>query len=207
MDGPRPYDDPALDQIYNLLFADDPAAFTAAAEGRLAPLADERPHRAALAAIAADEAVESRLRIVAFRRLRESGDGPQATDDSPLLGVVVEVALPEGLDTLAAYADGGVRYVNRGGGMSVIEPGPLLEQVHGLLASARPVVATIGPWQDERLPPPPPGNVRLTFLVGADLYFGQGPTDAIAADLLAGPVLTAATELLTAVVELSTAGR
>lgn len=112
---------------------------------------------------------------------------------------MVEVALDAGLDTLAAYADGGVRYINHAGGVSVVEPGPLQAQVDVLLASARPVVAAIGPWHGERPPAPPTGSARLGFLVGDEYYFGQAPTEALAADALAGPVLRAATNLLAAV--------
>lgn len=181
------YADQATNQIYNLLFADDVDGF-GPAEG------DQQ-------AIADDDTAESRRRVVAFRRL--AAGGTQADAKPPLLGVIVEIAMDEGLDTLAAYADGSVRYINHGGGMTIVEPGgPLLAQVGALLLAGRPAVDAIGPWHGERQPPPPAGQARLTFLVGGQIYFGQGPFGALANDDLAGPVIQAALALLQAVVAL-----
>ena len=122
--------------------------------------------------------------------------------------MIVEIALDEGLDTLAAYADGRIRYINHAGGMTIVEEGsPLRAQVDGLLLASQSVVARIGPWEGDRLPPPPTGQARLTFLVGGDIYFGQAPFEALAADPMAGPVLSTATALLTALVALHGEGK
>jgi hypothetical protein len=187
------YPDRARNEIYNLLFADDIDALKPAT-----PDSD-------LAVVAADEEAESRVRAVAFRRLKASGQAPAG--DAPLLGVVVEMALDEGLDTLAAYADGRIRYINHAGGMSMVEDGtPLRAQVDGLLLASQRVVEKIGPWEGDRMPPPPTGQARLTFLVGGDIYFGQAPFAALAGDELAGPVLNSATALLSALVALQGEG-
>ena len=181
------YPDRARNEIYNLLFADDVDALKPAT-----PDAD-------LATVATDDEGESRVRVVAFRRLKAAGKTPAG--DAPLLGVIVEIALDEGLDTLAAYADGRIRYINHAGGMSMVEAGtPLRAQVDGLLLVSQSVVGKIGPWQGDRLPPPPAGQARLTFLVGGDIYFGQAPFEALANDPMAGPVLNTATALLSALV-------
>ena len=143
--------------------------------------------------------------MVAFRRLRAEGKAPPR--DPPLLGTIVEIALDEGLDTLAAYADGRIRYINHAGGMSMVEDGTALRaQVDGLLLASQSVVGKIGPWAGDRLPPPPTGQARLTFLVGGDLYFGQAPFAALAGDLMAGPVLNTASALLSALVALQGEG-
>jgi hypothetical protein len=188
------YDQPALNELYNLLFADDPAAF--------ADLIGEQDP----ATLAADDEAESRLRVAAFRLLKAAGAPPPI--QPPLLGVIVEVALEAGLDTLAAYADDRLRYINHGGGVSIVEAGsPLAAQVEAVMLAAAPVVAAIGPWQGDRQPPPPTGQARLTFLVGAELYFGQGPAAALAGDALAGPVLRTATTLLAVLANLAPAGQ
>ena len=187
------YSDPAINKLYNLLFADDQEAFEV--------LADQEA-----AQVAVDDSAESRLRAVAYRKLAKSGQ--PVAGEPPLLGTIVEIGLDEGLDTLAAYADGSVRYFNHAGGGSLIEPGTALQvQAAAVLLASKAVVAAIGPWEGERLPPPPAGQARLTFLTGGQLYFGQGPFGALAADALAGPVLAAATTLLSGVVALSTAGQ
>jgi hypothetical protein len=183
------YADPAVDSLYQLLFADDLAAFPS--EG----LSD-----AELSAIADDVAAESRLRVVAYRRLRSIG----RDTDGPLLGVVVEVGLDAGLDTLAAYVDGRVRYINHSGAMSIVEdPAVLAGPVMSLLAAAEVAAAASGPWDGHRLPPPSAGSARLTMLVGGRLHFGQGQIEQLTRDPLAGPVLQAASTLLSAVVGLS----
>jgi hypothetical protein len=79
--------------------------------------------------------------------------------------------------------------------------GPAVER---LLKASQNLVDQIGPWDQPRLPPPVPGNVRFTFLVSDGLYLGDGPRSAMQSDALGAPVLQAATELLQVVVDAST---
>jgi hypothetical protein len=67
-------------------------------------------------------------------------------------------------------------------------------------------VAAIGPWPEQRLPPPPAGRARISLLVGPDLCFGEGPLEALSADPLGGPLMGTATALLQAVGDLAAAG-
>jgi len=186
------------DGLYDLLFADEPERFRAS-EGAVHPALAEPPDVPALVALAADATAESRARALAYRRLAEvAPDRPPMP--LPLLGVIVEIGLDEGLDALAAYADGRVRYLNHAGPVSIWEGDPTIRpEVDGLLAAAGPVAAAIGPWQGPRRPPPGPGILRLTFLVGAEIRFGEGPIATLAADRMGGPVFAAATRLLQAV--------
>lgn len=199
-----PYGDKAADTIYNLLFCDAiedfhklepyfPAIF--------APAFDE----AAVRAVAEDEGVESRVRVLAYRRLqRERASVPKGV----VLGVIAEVSLSPGLDTLAAYADGRVRYINQSAKMSIIEDthSPLRDKALALVAAAQPLVARIGPWHDARRPSPEGDVARLSFLVSDGLYFGEGPMSALAGDPLGGPVVDAAVALLVATVGLASQG-
>jgi hypothetical protein len=72
------------------------------------------------------------------------------------------------------------------------------------MRAAAEAVAKIGPWDQPRRPPPVEGNVRLTFLVSDGLYFGEGPFSVIQEDPIGGPVLAAASELLTEIVNATT---
>jgi hypothetical protein len=102
-----PYAQPEVNKIYNLLFCDDIALFKPAkveADWQQM-LFDEKPDTGALLALAEDEGNESRVRALAYRRLRELG---QRVPARKLLGTVIEVPLDNGLDVLAAYADGRV---------------------------------------------------------------------------------------------------
>lgn len=199
----KPYRNPALDRIYNLLFCDDPALYQQDAPTTAYPwtvLLAPTPDPAALQALAADPTQEGRARLLAYRQLAQLGAPPAPPE---LLGVVVEVGLPLGLDALAAFADGSARYFNQAGKLLVWEAQTPEsdELVRQLFAASRRVVSQIGPWREKRLPPPTNGLVRLTFLVADGLYFGQGPLAVFAHDAMAGPVVAAATQLLTYLTE------
>jgi hypothetical protein len=199
-----PYANAATDALYNLIFCDDPAAFSPAA-GQ-APtdwqrtLFAEPPNAAALRALADDATQEGRVRYIACATLRALG---QPVPAKLLCGVVVEVPLDSGLDVLAAFPEGGVRYLNQTGHSTVFEGvdalGPL---VQALFAVSQPVVERIGPWEQARRPPPAAGNVRLNFLASEGLCFGEGGMAVMQRDALAGPVIQRATALLQAVVSM-----
>lgn len=160
------YPDNSLNFIYNLLFADEDESFRPSAAGRPGAIFDSPPDAVRLAEIADDGAVEARLRVLAFRRLRELAARTPA-GAPPLLGVVVEIGLDGGLDTLAAYADGGVRYLNQGGGMTIAEiPELVAAPVAALLAAGRLLLPAIAESADPRGQPPTLGRARLTLLVG-----------------------------------------
>lgn len=195
----HPYELAHVNYMYNLLFCDDPELFANQTDkpdvGAWIVLAAEPPDGAALLKIARDEKQEGRLRALAYNRLRASG---KTTSSKELLGVIVEVPLEGGLDVLAAFSEGGVRYLNQSGKILVIDGGntPVAGLVKELMAVARPVVAKIGPWEEQRLPAPAFGNIRITFLVADGLYFGEGPAAILQQDAMAGPVLAKAMQLL-----------
>jgi hypothetical protein len=120
-----------------------------------------------------------------------------------LLGVIVEVPLEAGLDVLAAYADGSIRYINQTGKLAIFESAPanVAAQAAKLIAASRIVAAQIGPWEKARLPPPAKGRIRMTFLVSDGLYFGEGPFPGMDRDPLAAPVIGEAGRLLQLVVD------
>jgi hypothetical protein len=206
----EPYAESHLNFLYNLLFCDDIRLFKnddivegAESNGLWPILLAENPDATALRKIAGDETNEGRVRAIAFNRLRAAAEQVPA---KILLGIIVEVPLEDGLDVLAAFAEGGVRYLNQSGKVAVFEaPGSPVEALaKELLAVSQPVVDQIGPWEKNRLAPPRLGNVRMTFLVSDGLYFGEGPFGALQRDPLGGPVLAKATQLLQSAVETTT---
>ena len=116
--------------------------------------------------------------------------------------MVVEVGLDEGLDIVAAYADKTARYYNfTGAGVVWERPDASLDaEMSALLEAGAGVVAKIGPWEKGRPAPPPRGQVRINMLTPSGLHFGQGAFEKLAADPLAGPVLSAASVLLQALI-------
>lgn len=205
---PTPYRDEALNRLYNMLFCDDPGLYRNAEPPAVYPwtvLLAEPTDPPALQALAADDAQDARTRLLACRRLAALG---APTGAPTLLGVVVEVALPGGLDVLASFADGGARYFNQAGKLLVWEtrtPESEALRQH-LFAASQQTVARIGPWDQPRLPPPAGGLLRLSFLLSDGLYFGQGPFETMQHDPLAAPVVAAATRLMQFLVAQGMAG-
>jgi hypothetical protein len=201
-----PYQSSEANEIYNLLFCDDPAAFKPRPGQTPVPwqatLFSEPNDRSALLALATEASQEGRVRYLAYAKLRELG---QPVPPKVLLGVIVEVPLAGGLDVLAAFSEGGVRYVNQTGKLAVFEGVAALQPfVQRLFAASEPVVSRIGPWAQPRRAPPNHGAVRLTFLVSDGLYFGEGPMSTMQREAMAGPVIQRATELLQTVVPMAT---
>jgi hypothetical protein len=146
--------------------------------------------------------LESRHYLQAWTFLRAIGKHPDADEAKRIYGVVVEVAMPDGLDIVAAYADHTARYFNYSGAAVVWEtPDDSLDEIiDSLLEAGRIVAEQIGPWEGERPPAPLQGQVRISLLVPSGLHFGEGPFEALARDHLGGPVVSAATQLMLALI-------
>lgn len=140
---------------------------------------------------------ETRMHLQSWTLARLAGVDP-GEDAKNVLGVVVDVHLDEGLDTLAAFLDGSARYLNHGGGGVVWETPDMAvgQLVRQLIGEAAVVVAMGAPLEGERIGPPPPGGTSIWVLTRGGIYVGTGPSPAISADPRGGPVMQAATELL-----------
>jgi hypothetical protein len=202
-----PYKDDSTNLVYQLLFCDRPELFRQNYQGKLEPpwsvLSSSPPDLDAIAKISRDKNQESRVRMLAFNALRKAG---RAAPEKEYLGTIIEVRLPEGLDTVAVFADGRARYINYTGKMAVVEgkPSPFDDEIAKVIEASKPIVAAIGPWDKERLPPPKEDNIRMTFLVSDGLYFGEGPMQAMQRERMAAPLIDAATKLLLKLVDTST---
>jgi hypothetical protein len=199
-----PYKQPEINQIYNILFCDDFDHFKPQPGTSLAPwqaiLFAEPVNPESVQALAADASAEGRIRALAYHWLRSN---KRPVPKGILLGVIVEVPLAGGLDVIAAFSDGSVRYINQTGKLAVIEgglpeTGPIISDI---LGASQQVVAKIGPWDKHRLSPPKKKNIRLTFLVSDGLYFGEGPMAVMARQPMAATVIQHATKLLQVVVK------
>ena len=146
--------------------------------------------------------LEPRHYLQAWHFLRQRGQPPPPEVAKQILGVVVEVEMPGGLDLLAAYPDHSARCYNYSGAAVIWEhPDSSLDSaVDQLLEASKQVVAKIGPWEKARPAPPPCDQGRLSFLTPSGLHFGQGPMAALARDPLGGRVLQLATVLMRALI-------
>ncbi len=155
---------------------------------------------AALKQVLSTPSLEPRHYLQAWHFLRPLGISPDATESRRILGVVVEVPVEHGLDIVAAYPDHSARYFNfSGAGVIWEHPDSSLDPaIDRLLTTGQTVVEQIGPWDGPRPGPPPKNHIRLSFLTAGGLCFGQGPFADLAADPKGGAVITAATELMQA---------
>jgi hypothetical protein len=206
-DGPsapfyRPYKDQAADFLYNLLFCDNPDLFRNDKQdaGSLATVLSGAAAREMLETIANDPAVESRVRMLACNRLRAMKLPVPAKQ---LLGTIIEFPQDNGLDTLAAYTDGRVRYINQTGHPAIFEGAPpaVVAKANELMRVSQLAVDRHGPSDEPRRPPPVGGLVRLSFLVSDGLYVGEGSYEVLMDDPVGGPILTAGGELLVRLVD------
>jgi len=200
---PKPYKEDSVNFMYNLLFCDEPSLFNKANDGKPTHWQEVlflNPNEKSVRELAENIEEESRVRVLAYNWLRKKN---KPLTKVTLLGVIVEVPLDGGLDTLAAYSDGRVRYINQTGKLTVVESGGSAEiekLAKELVHLSVPVVKQIGPWGNDRLPPPSKGNIRMTFLVSDGLYFGEGPLAIMQKEPMAAPVINKAVQLLQTVV-------
>ncbi|MFN0013611.1 MAG: hypothetical protein ACKVU2_03605 [Saprospiraceae bacterium] len=197
---PGPYRDEAINKIYQLLFCDyadlysgnSPDPLTYPYDVLLAPTSSNED----LQKVIDYSTTEARIKMLAYNLLMAKGHQPAKRE---LIGVIVEVGMDEGLDTLAAYSDQSARYINYTGSAIVWEnrddetAGQLIGD---LFAKSLDIVSKIGPWGNPRKPHPAKGMVRLSFLVSDGLYFGEGPIQVLFNDPMANPALTSATALM-----------
>jgi hypothetical protein len=109
----EPYKNEAFNKIYDLLFCDRLELFREiCASPDVYPwkdLLDPSPSDEALTKIVDDNDAEARHKALASHLLAAHG---KSGTTRRIFGVIVEVGMDEGLDTLAAYADGTARYIN-----------------------------------------------------------------------------------------------
>jgi hypothetical protein len=149
--------------------------------------------------------LESRNYLQAWHILKSLGINPPIERNKELLGVVVEVGMPRGLDIIAAYADHSARYFNFSG-KAVIWDRPddrFDSAIDEIMRAGSATLAVIGPWDKARPAAPPKDQVRINLLTPTGLHFGQGPFEALMKDARGAPVLAAVTKLMHQLIRLA----
>lgn len=194
-----PYKNEGINTVYDLLFCDKVQLYKKTNnEPDVYPwtiLLAEKPDPAELVKVSLDTTLESRARALACNLLIAARAKP---DRKEIFGVITEVALPGGLDVLAAYSDRTARYINHSEKLLVWETRSEKsdEIIARLFQASVQVVNQIGPWHKERRPFPTGGAVRLSFLVSDGLYFGEARFEVLQVDPMGGPVINVAAELM-----------
>jgi len=156
-----------------------------------------QPATRPLLAIAEDAFKESRSRLWAWTALRKLGEKPSAVYVGEVLGVVVEVPVDGKLDVLAAYADGGARYLGTANQLVLRETGgevgPLVAAVIG---QAYPLLAIAPAPRDKEAPAPSPDEVRFCALSPSGIHSVSVPWKEVEAGGKYTSLFDAATALL-----------
>jgi len=125
----------------------------------------------------------SRSTLQTWHRLGDLGVRPPPELADEVLGVIVEIAFPEGPDTVAAYADGSSRFFSRKGGAILGEdPRPdVLETARRVVSSASAFVQVARRVKRTGAPrrAPEPGTVRFTLLTPSGQRVAVSSKDAL----------------------------
>lgn len=164
--------------------------------------ADVPAAEAALHAVLDTPDLESRQYLQAWSCLRQLDRDALTALPERLYGVVLDVPLEQGCDTLAAYDDHTARYLNQAGGAIIwhAEDAAMDALVDTLLSAARPLLATVGVWESAR-PPLTSGLARISLLTAEGLHFSEGSFEKLSADSGTGAVFTAGVALMAALID------
>jgi hypothetical protein len=199
--------------LRELLFADETretVASRASAAGGDGPLTmfaaahqaarsgDEPTTVTSLQKIVGQAGLETRVYLQAWSCLRERNVAPPPDLADKVQGMVVEVAVEDGLDIVAAYGDHSARYFNYAGGGIVWESqdGEINKTIDDLLVCGQSIADVTGIWDQARPPAPGKGMARVNALTFGGLHFGQAELSVLAADPLGGPAIRAALALM-----------
>jgi hypothetical protein len=144
--------------LHDLLYGDVPLTRWAAYDPAFGSvcdalaLGDNAQARIRLYAILASPDRPSRVYLQAWHHLRALGEVPD--DPAHVYGVVVDMPLSGGLDTLAAYQDGTSRYLNHSGKILVweVSDDDVDMLVRSLLDAGAAIASRTGPWRGTRPP-------------------------------------------------------
>lgn len=164
---------------------------------------------ARLKQISADPITEVRHRLWAWKALRQMGEELPATTANEIRGVVFEIPIETWVDTLAAYSDGSLRYLNGMKGVASLliwenvdysYTRPLVMQVIDAAASLVRSTPAVEQHQDTI----PTEQPRITVLTYGGLYIVDRDRETFN---LTDPVLAVGTQLFMTLMEITQQGK
>jgi hypothetical protein len=188
----KAYKDDVLNRAYEQFFCDDIEAFRTAIAEKAYPwdaLLAKSEDPVALKKIVDDNAVESRAKVFAHRKI---------TGNDYLYGAVLEVAMDKSLNVVAGYRDGSCRGIN--GGRIIdwldLEDEEIRQALVTFLSASQYALTNLQPWTKPRLPFPSRGLVRFSILSSDGFYFAQGTMEKMLKDPLGQPVVESGMDLM-----------
>ena len=149
--------------------------------------------------------LESRHYLQARHFLRKLGTNPSPDIANQVHGMVVDVVIETGVETVAGYADHHARYFHSLGGATIWEaPNDSLNGIiDALLKTGEAPARSLKPLDKHPLAPGSLNQVQICILTPGGLRHGLGTFEGWSKDPMGGPILMAATNLMKALVDLS----
>lgn len=167
-----PYSDPILNSSYELMFCDRVLLYRSEIGIPFAPwdvIFNNESSNDQIRSISQDASFSARSRLIAHQLLAKRGLPSQYKD---VLGVVVEVNLKQGLDVLAVYADGTIRFINHKERQMIWETSTSRseELVKKLFKNSNKSMRNITWNASKRGRYPVSGKARISFLCGHGIH-------------------------------------
>jgi len=149
--------------------------------------------------------LESRHYLQAWHFLRKLGTNPSPDIANQVYGMVVDVVIETGVETVAGYADHHARYFHSSGGATIWEaPNDSLNNViDALLKTGEAPAKSLKPLDKHPLAPGNLNQVQICVLTPAGIRHGVGTFEGWSKDPMGGPILMTATNLMKALVDLN----
>lgn len=153
--------------------------------------------------IVAADGLGTRLYLQAWHSLRSLGELPPEPVRGQIQGFIMENHMAQGLDLLAAYADHTARYwTYTGAGLVWDTRDPEIDLlIDKLLTAGQEVMEQAEIEQNEDLPVPPKGNIRLFMMSYDGFCFGEGPYMQFIQNPIAGYAISAGNNLIGGLLE------
>jgi hypothetical protein len=121
---------------------------------------------------------ETRVELFVWSGLRELGEKPDPKSGTEVLGVIIEVPMSGGYDTLAAYADGSARYLNySSSGIFWDKPDDIIKSLcTNFIKSTLPASGSAKPRNGVSLPKT---GTQVTLLTRSGNYVITAPPESV----------------------------
>ena len=150
---------------------------------------------------------ETRIRLLGWSLLRGAGAPLEPATARRVRGVVIDMAVKGGLDTLAGWEDGRARYFNHAGPAVVVEaPVPKVHDAcHDLLVAAQHLADNTDPLAGPRPDPPGFGGAAIWALTDGGIHGVSRSAAGMSLNPLEGPILALGVRLMQRLIEASRA--
>lgn len=153
--------------------------------------------------IVAADGLGTRLYLQAWHTLRSLGEQPPEPLRGQIQGFIIENHIAQGLDLLAAYADHSARYWNYiGAGLVWDIRDPEIDLlIDKFLSAGQEIMKHVEISEEENLPVPPVGSIRLFMMSYGGSCLGEGTYLQFLQDPMAGFAISAGNELMKGLLE------